>query len=202
MKLSPLTPEERSFAEENHSVVSQYLQSRKLKQSEWYDIAVFGYMLSVQKWFRLPGLQKYPFYSIAKQSMRSAIGNEQRKQERRIQTVSLDEVIPGTEDATYGDIITYENLNYKGVYDMKISYNVKIPERKVRGVKSEEVLAVENFLINMPKTKNMCFEYDNPQEAKSKASSMQAWKRKNNFQDVIDVFRVNKCMYIVRKEKK
>lgn len=134
--------------------------------------------------------------------MRSAIGNEQRKQERRIQTVSLDEVIPGTEDATYGDIITYENLNYKGVYDMKISYNVKIPERKGRGVKSEEVLAVENFLINMPKTKNMYFEYDNPQEAKSKASSMQAWKRKNNFQDVIDVFRVNKCVYIVRKEKK
>lgn len=44
--------------------------------------------------------------------MRSAVGHERQKQKRRIQTVSLDEPIPGTDGLTYADIVTEENLNY------------------------------------------------------------------------------------------
>ena len=44
--------------------------------------------------------------------MSSAIDNERRKQKRRIQTISLDEVIPGTEDLTWADMVTEDNLAY------------------------------------------------------------------------------------------
>ena len=42
--------------------------------------------------------------------MRSAVGNERRKEQRRIQTVSLEDPIPGTVSLKWGDIITEENL--------------------------------------------------------------------------------------------
>jgi len=44
--------------------------------------------------------------------MRSAVDNERRKQSRRIQTISLDEVIPGTEGLTWADMVTEDNLDY------------------------------------------------------------------------------------------
>lgn len=50
--------------------------------------------------------------TIACAAMRSAIGNEQRKQSRRIKTVSLDDPIPGTDGMTWEDIITEDHLVY------------------------------------------------------------------------------------------
>jgi hypothetical protein len=44
--------------------------------------------------------------------MQSAIGGEYAKRSRRIQAISLEEVIPGTDGMTYGDIATYDNLDY------------------------------------------------------------------------------------------
>lgn len=198
---TPLSPEEQVFAEKHHYLIDSFLRSRKLPQDEWYDIVIFRYLLSVKKWFQQPELHRYKFSTISWKAMSSAVHNEREKQKRRIQTVSLDSPIPGSEDMTLMDTITYENLQYLyiGEENMKISYNVKVPPRKMPGTKSEEVTAVENFITSMPKTKNICFEYDELQEAKSKTGSMQTWRRKNNFQDLIDVFRIGMCMYVVKK---
>ena len=44
--------------------------------------------------------------------MRSAIGHEREKRRRRIDTISLDAPVAGTNGAILADIITYENMGY------------------------------------------------------------------------------------------
>lgn len=203
----PLTDEEKRFAEENHYLIGKYLKIRKLPFDEWYDVVIFRYLRSVKRWFAIPELHKYNFEIIAFYAMKSAIGTEIQKQEKRIKTISLDEVIPGTDGAMYGDYVTYENLNYvqyieKAGEDMNISFNVKLPERKVfRGNahKSDEVLAIENFITGT--YKNMCFSYDTPEEAKKKLNSISAYRRKNNHAGIYEVWRNENNLYVVRCEK-
>lgn len=110
--LKPLTPEERAVAEQNYWIVGSFLKAQRLPQDEWFDVVIFRYLLTVEKWFRQPELYRYEFTTIAWSAMRSAVGNERRKQGKQIKTVSLDDPIPGTDGLTYGDIITEDNLNY------------------------------------------------------------------------------------------
>lgn len=201
--LPPLTEPEQEFAEKNHHIIKKYLNIRKLPFDEWYDVVIFRYLRSVHRWFTIPELQQYKFETIAFQAMRSAIGGELEKQKRRIKTISLDEPIPGTDDLTYQDIVTADNLNYLycvGDDEMNVKFNVKVPERKMfKGwAKSDETIAIEGFLAG--KMKNMCFEYDTPEEAKKKLGSVQALRRKENHQAIYDAFRNENCIYIVRKE--
>lgn len=110
--LKPLTPEERAVAEQNYWIVGSFLKAQRLPQDEWFDVVIFRYLLTVERWFRQPELYRYEFTTIAWNAMRSAVGNERRKQSKRIKTVSLDDPVPGTDGLTYGDIITEDNLNY------------------------------------------------------------------------------------------
>lgn len=72
----------------------------------------FGYLLAVKKWFSRPDLYQYEFSTIAWASMRSAVSNERRRRARRIKTVSLEDLIPGTDGMTWADIITEKHLIY------------------------------------------------------------------------------------------
>ena len=64
---------------------------------------------------------------------------------------------------------------------MEIKYNVQAPPKKAfnGGAKSEEVKAIEDFLTS-GNAKNMCFEYGNEKEAKTKLSTVSSHKRKWN----------------------
>lgn len=106
---APLTEEERVFAAENYYLVRKYLNIRRLPFDEWHDVVIFRYLISVKRWFALPELHEHNFEIIAFYAMRSAIGNEIKKQNRRIKTISLDE--PYGEDGllTLSDLITYDN---------------------------------------------------------------------------------------------
>lgn len=202
---TPLTYEEQRFAEKNHWLVLDYLRRRNLDPNDWYDVVIFSYLLAVKKWFQRSDLHQWTFRTIASQGMRSAIGNEYRKRERRIQTVSLDGVVPGTEDLRLIDTVTNENLNFV-IYvegeDMNISYDVMVPERirKGVGVKSDEIIALESFL-KQKKTENMRMEYGTPEEAKKKIPTLQSYRRTNNLKEVFDVFRVESNIYVVRIKK-
>lgn len=197
VKLTPLTAEEKAFAEQNHSVLVWYLNTNKLDKSEFYDVAAMGYLQAVKKWFARPELHKWAFSTIAGQSMRRHIGHERQRQ-NRLPTLSLDDVVPGTDDLTYGDIVTYENLDMLyGGYEMNISYNVKIPERKRFGEKSDEVKAFESFMDS--KMKNMCIEYDTDEEAKKRAAILQTYRRSLPNKDDFEVFKQEKSIYVVRK---
>ncbi|MBS6701146.1 MAG: hypothetical protein KH284_06045 [Clostridiales bacterium] len=109
---APLTVEEQAFATENHDLIKKYLNIRRLPYDEWYDVVIFRYLLSVKRWFAIPELHKHNFEIIAFYAMRSAIGHEQEKQKRRVQTVSLDAVVPGTENLTFADILSDPNSDF------------------------------------------------------------------------------------------
>lgn len=195
-----LTDAERLFATQYHHLIYEYLNIRKLSVDEYYDVVVFRYLRSVHRYFNEESLQDYNFRTIAFSAMRSAIGGEMKKAERRIQTISLDEEIPGTDGMTLLETVTYDNLNYLyiGDDDMKVTYNVDVPERQFfrSASRSDEIIALEGFVVS--KMKNMCFEYDTPDEAKKKLASIQSYKRKHNLASVFDSFRNGKCVYVVR----
>ena len=112
MRLSPLLPEEQKFAADHIRLIDKFLSKQSLNLEEWYDVAVFGYLLAVEKWFRQPQLRRYAFSTIAWRAMSCRISNERRKQDRQIKAVSLD--APLTTE--YGEYclmysITADNLN-------------------------------------------------------------------------------------------
>lgn len=100
-----LSDEERLFAEKHHKTVSRFLRFYRLNADEWYDVVIFGYLHAVQKWFRREAVRKYAFSTIAFKSMKNSVSNEYRKRSVRIQTVSLDEIIPETDGLTYADML-------------------------------------------------------------------------------------------------
>ena len=202
---APLTSEEQEFAAENHYIVEQFLRQRRLPASEWYDIVIFRYLLSVKKWFATPDLHRWTFPTIAKQDMRSAVSNEYGRRKRQIRTISLDSIVPGTEDLRIIDIVTEDNLKfiaYMEEEDMNISYDVIVPEKKRKciGKKSDEVIALESFLATK-KMKNMRIEYDTEEEAKKKLPNLQSYRRTKGLKEQIEIFRVEANIYIVRLEK-
>lgn len=103
-QLSPLSPAEQAVAEQNFSLVFRFLRAQRLPVDDWFDVVIFRYLLTVQNWFSRPDLYKYEFSTIAWRAMASAVHNERQKQSRRIQTISLDDPIPGTDGLTWGDI--------------------------------------------------------------------------------------------------
>lgn len=199
---APLTSEEQEFAAENHYIVEQFLRQRRLPASEWYDIVIFRYLLSVKKWFATPDLHRWTFPAIAKQDMRSAVSNEYGRRKRQIRTISLDSIVPGTEDLRIIDIVTEDNLKfiaYMEEEDMNISYNIKVPERSRRivGQKSDEVQALESFL-ETKKLRNMQIAYETADEAKKKLPSLQSYRRTKGLKEILEIFRVDTSIYVVR----
>ena len=110
--LRPLAPHERALAEQNHDLVYQFLHANRLLESEYYDVVIFRYLLTVENWFRRPDLYHYQFSTIAWHAMSSALHSDTKKKRRQIKTVSLDDRIPGCEDLTWGDVVTEKNLEY------------------------------------------------------------------------------------------
>lgn len=198
--------EECAFITENHHMVGEYLKMRRLPEDEWYDVVIFRFLRAVRLWFERPELHRWVFRTIAYQNIRSAIWNEQGKQGRRIQTVSIDSVIPGTDGLTIADTVTNGNMNYvnylfpNGRSDdgVELRYNVKLPPKNnfKHGQKSDERVAIEGFMQS--KHKNMCFEYETNAEAKKKLSTINASRRKKGETEIYEAYRVDKCVYIVR----
>lgn len=101
---TPLTPEQQELAARYHQTIYSYLRGKRLDASEWYDVAVFGYLRAVRLYTARPELRQYSFTTIAGNAMDSEIYKERRKQRRQIQPLSLDAEL--TEDGlTLYDII-------------------------------------------------------------------------------------------------
>lgn len=84
---------------------------------------------------------------------------------------------------------------------MKITYDVEhLPERRAKGGrKSEETLAVIAFLAGQKK--NMRIEYDNAQDCKRRYDSLRNYRNTNKLQNVFDIWREDKFIYIVKTKK-
>ncbi|WP_313583954.1 hypothetical protein [Lacrimispora sp.] len=172
VKLTPLTPEEKVFAEENLGALEWCIGKQRLDE-DLYDVAALGYLHAVKTWFARPDLRKkWTFLTIVNQTVRSYVGNERKAQERRIQTVSLDDAIPGTDDLTYGEIVTEENIKYlKGCNEGGWERG----STKTIGTASVELLKLMAFLDS--DLSDLHFEFDDEKEADRKRSSFYSWRK-------------------------
>lgn len=205
IKLTPLTTEEREFAADNCPILQACIRSMRLCEDH-HDIAYLGYLHAVKKWFARPDLQKWAFGTIARQTIRTHVGNDRRKQERRIRAVSLDDVIPGTDGLTYGNYVTYDNLSFlRGEVNMtnktlQIDYDVAIPEAaKLGKTPSVEIETLVNFLDS--NHKNMRLTYQDAQTAGNKAQTLRCWLRKRDRKDV-KVYKMIETLYIEKTVQK
>ena len=83
---------------------------------------------------------------------------------------------------------------------MKISYDLAtLPERHRAPKESEEVTAIKSFLAG--KQKNMCFEYEDEKQAKRRYDPVRNFRLHNKLQEVFDLYRNGKCIYILRLKK-
>lgn len=197
--LTPLTPEEQQFAADNHDCLQWAIRKQCLDR-ELTDIAAIGYIHAVKKWFARPNLHKWSFRTIANQTIRSHISSERRKQETRIQTVSLEAEIPGMDGLTYGDIITTDNIRYQRREEkqVEIKFDERIPEAAKQRISSVAVEVLLEFLASDHKTMVMTFL--DKKEAASKAGIMRCWKKKNARTD-FNVYRLGETIYIEKLAK-
>ena len=77
-RLTQLTEAQRDFADRHHDLVLQYLRRKGLREDDYYDIAVFGYLRAVQVYDQKPELQQYNFQTIANKRMYAALWNHFR----------------------------------------------------------------------------------------------------------------------------
>ena len=96
--LRALTSQERAVAEQNHDLVFRFLRANRLQESEYYDVIIFRYLLTVENWFRRPDLYHYQFSTIAWHAMSSALHHDTQKKRRQIKAVSLDDICLDCED--------------------------------------------------------------------------------------------------------
>lgn len=72
---SPLTAEERVFAEEHHNLIYRYMRIHDLDIEEWYDRLIIAYLNSVKKYFRYEKLQSLKFEQVFFRTLDSARSN-------------------------------------------------------------------------------------------------------------------------------
>ena len=97
MKLHELTREQQRFAEDHHNLIYTFLNEKKLRQDDYYDVIVFGYLRAVQKYLLREDLRRqYAFSTIAWRAMECDLHNHyqsQRRPMRRAKTVSLEALL-------------------------------------------------------------------------------------------------------------
>lgn len=106
--MSPLTEEQRIFAEQNHDLIYAFLHHNHLPMDEYYDVVVFGYLRALQKYFEGANLHCYSFSTIAWKTMQSELSNYRKHQNRTEKPgniVSLQDAIGSGEYPCWGDKI-------------------------------------------------------------------------------------------------
>lgn len=91
-----LTPEQREFAADHHNLIYAFLNKKKLRDDDFYDIVVFGFLRAVQDYLNKPELKQYSFTTIAWHKMDSCVLNyyaSQTRRQRYGRTISLDAIL-------------------------------------------------------------------------------------------------------------
>ena len=111
-RIRPLTPTERKFIEEKHHLIIDFLKRQRLDIEEFYDVVVFDYILSVEKYLSNTDLQeKCQFEAVAYMYMKRAVYRyfrEQKAQKRSseagadisLETITDSSSKPDIRDAT------------------------------------------------------------------------------------------------------
>ena len=111
--LQPLTTEEQEMAELYFYLIDEFLARKKLDASEYYDVAVFGYLEAIQRECRNPNPpENKNFVGLVRTCMKRAVQQEWRKmwrEKRRgdLTGLSLDigHTVSESEDRTLYDFV-------------------------------------------------------------------------------------------------
>lgn len=80
-QLRPLTRQERKFAEENYHLIMDFMKKSKLDAEEFFDVVVFDFLLSVEKYLNDMELQaKCNFEAVSYMYMKRAVYIHFRKE--------------------------------------------------------------------------------------------------------------------------
>lgn len=83
-QLRTLTREERKFSEENYHLIMDFMKKSQLDVEEFFDIVVFDFLLSVEKYLNDPQLQaKCSFEAVSYMYMKRAVFVYFRKQKAK-----------------------------------------------------------------------------------------------------------------------
>ena len=117
-----LTEEQRKFAEEQHHVLLDFLERRRLAMDEYYDIVVFPYLEAVCRFDLCKDFIDETFEVFARRNMNKAISSyfkEEKRKKKDITFLSLDYPVSYSESISFGDTITdvrtdpFENIERK-----------------------------------------------------------------------------------------
>ena len=100
-----LTDKERLFAEQHHNVIYTFLNTCRLREEDFYDVAALGYLRAVKRYHREEKLQQYKFNTIAWQAMRGSVGNKKRADRIRDAVIACSLNETTAEGTEYGDFI-------------------------------------------------------------------------------------------------
>lgn len=119
-----LTEKQRRFAEEQHHILLDFLQGRRLAMDEYYDIVVFPFLEAVCEYDAGRDSIKESFEVFARRCMREAVGRyfEEEKQGKKDAVfLSLDYPVSYTDGLTFGDTIADLRVNPFDDVDRKLS---------------------------------------------------------------------------------
>lgn len=150
-KLQPLSDFEKRQAEINHNLVYSFLHRHGYDMEKFYDVAIFGYLKSIQVYNRREDLRKkYQLAFICEQYMRSEIGNyfrmeNSKKRKPTENIISLDADYSETENfyncigvkSAEAELIESELI--KDILENLSDIQRKITEMKIKGYKSKEI---------------------------------------------------------------
>ena len=155
MNIKPFTKEEQAFAEKNHDLVYAFLNERKLSESDFYDIVIFGYLRAVQEYCRRGGLSKYRFSTLAWRRMYHILMDYYKYLEspkRKATVLSLEECIecerglPIEENAAYDVMLGLKEDFLMHELARKLpTREMRIVKMKVRGEKMHAIAKSEKL---------------------------------------------------------
>ena len=141
-RLKPLTVEQRRFAEDNYRLIMDFLKKSKLDSEEYFDVAVFGYLLSVEIYLNDMDLQqKCKFEAVSYMYMRREMYLHFRTQKRNSaigNNSSLD--IVETNSSSMESIISVEYMEMiKQIQGRLTEEQWKIFSDKAKGYSLREI---------------------------------------------------------------
>ena len=119
-----LTIEQKVFIEKHHNLIYAFLNKNNLREDDFYDILVFGFLKAVIRYFKEPDLsEKYAFSTIAWGAMKTSLLNYYRNEsrlKRKVNTISLEANVYGN-----GEILSLNEI-LSGTDSLMIDFETEL----------------------------------------------------------------------------
>lgn len=134
-RLRPLTPTEKQYVEENYHLIMDFMRKSKLDAEEFFDVVIFDFLLSVEKYLNDTELQaKCNFEAVSYMYMKNAVHRHFRKQKTQKRStgagadISLDSLDMNVESHS-----TMENTSFLEYREMveQIENELTEEQRKI-----------------------------------------------------------------------